>query len=182
INTHVLGSLDDHAALGCFHFDAVNGEFYHVIVLSLQILGHHTLLVLDVVCELVAEMLDKTTHGERSCITQATNRAPDDVAGKPGQHVEAFHATLAVLDPMRHTPYPAGALATGGALAAALVVVEIRQAQQGFDHTAGLVHHDDRPGPQHRAGLGNRVKIHIGLHHDIARHHGRTGTTGDHGF
>src|SRR5699024_1460592 len=104
INTHVLGSLDDHSALGCFYFDAVSGEFYHVIVLCLPLLGHHTLLVLDVVCELVAEMLDKTTHGERSCITQATNRAPDDVAGNLVQHIEVFHATLAVLDAMHHTP------------------------------------------------------------------------------
>src|SRR5690625_7785600 len=102
VDAHFLGSLNNHAALGRLHFDAVNGVFYHEIVLSLQILGHHTLLVLNVVCELVAEMLDKTTHGERSSIIQTANRTTDDVICDLIQNIDILHATLTVLYLMHH--------------------------------------------------------------------------------
>ena len=67
-------------------------------------------------------------------------------------------------------------------MAARLVVVEVAQALKGFDHAHVFVHDDNRAGTQHRACFGNRVIVHIGLHHDIGRQHGRGRTAGNDSF
>ena len=77
---------------------------------------------------------------------------------------------------------PARTFSARRTLAARLVVVEVAQALKGFNHAHVFVHDDNRAGTQHRAGFGNRVIVHIGLHHDIGRQHGRGRTTGNNGF
>ena len=70
------------------------------------------------------------------------------------------HPALAVVDAVDHAVQPAGAFAARRALAAALVHVEVREAQQRLDHAARVVHHDHRARAEHRAGLGDRVVVH----------------------
>src|SRR5262245_21459478 len=107
--------------------------------------GHrdHAGLVFDVVGELVAEVLEHALHRHRGGIAERADGATLDVVGHRVEQREVFRATLAVLDAIDHAPQPAGAFAARRALAAALVLVEVGQAQQALDHAATLVHHDD---------------------------------------
>src|SRR5678815_4010443 len=105
-----------------------------------------TVLVLDVIFELAAEMLDEALHRQRRCIAQRTDRPALDVVGDGRQHVEVLEASGTMLDPIDHSPQPPGALATRRALAARLLEVEVRQAQQALHHAARVVEHDDGTG------------------------------------
>src|SRR4029077_6316647 len=104
---------------------------------------HQAVLVVDVVLEFVAEMLDETLHRESSGIAQRADGASGDVVGHRVELVQILVATLAALDPVDHAPQPAGAFAARRALSAGLLVIEVRQAQQRFHHAARLVHDDD---------------------------------------
>src|SRR5690606_2265797 len=78
---------------------------------------------------------------------------------------------LALGDARDHAVHPAGALAARGALAAALLHVEARDALAGADHARGLVHDDHRAGAEAGAGLLQRVVVHGQAHHGLAREH-----------
>src|SRR5438093_1128217 len=43
--------------------------------------GHKAMLVVDVVLEFVAEVLDETLHGQRRGVTQRADRAAGDIVG-----------------------------------------------------------------------------------------------------
>src|SRR4051812_2573249 len=75
-------------------------------------------LVLDVVHELVAEVLEEALHRQRRGVAQRADGAAGDVVGNVIEEREVFHAALAVLDAVHHAVEPAGALAAGRALAA----------------------------------------------------------------
>src|SRR6187399_3077402 len=92
---------------------------------ALQVIGHTTLLVLDVVHEFVAEMLDKALHRQRGSIAQRADGAPGNVVRDVIQQVEVLHPALAMLDTVDHAVEPAGALAARRALAAGFLEVKI---------------------------------------------------------
>ena len=69
------------------------------------------------------------------------------------QHVDLALLGAAFDHAGEHAPHPARALAAGRALAAALMLVEIRQAGDGADDVGGLVHDDDRRRAEPRARL-----------------------------
>src|SRR5947207_1901527 len=77
-------------------------------------------LVLDEVDELVAEVLDHRAHRHRRCVAERADGAALDVVGDGVQQFDVFHPALALRDAVDHAPQPAGAFATGRALAAAL--------------------------------------------------------------
>src|SRR5690242_15524352 len=87
----------------------------------------HALLVLDVVHELVAEVLDHGAHRHGRRVAERADRAALDVVGDRVEQLDVAHAALPVLDAVDHAPQPAGALAARRALAAALVHVEVRE-------------------------------------------------------
>ena len=140
---------------------------------------HQALLVIDVVLEFVAEVLDEALHRQRRGIAQRADRASGDVVRHRHQQVEVLVPALAVLDPVHHPPEPARPFAARRALAAGLLVIEIRQPQQRFHHAARVVHQDHGARTQHRSGLGDRVVIHVGLHHHVTRQHRHRGATRD---
>src|SRR6266702_6382348 len=114
---------------------------------------HHAALVVDVILEFAAEVLDEALHRQRRRIAQRADGAPGDVVGDVREKVEIFISSFAVLDPVHHPVQPPCAFAAGRALAAGFLEVKVRQALEGFDHAGGFIHDDHRPGPQHRAGL-----------------------------
>src|SRR5262249_47008076 len=78
-----------------------------------------------------------------------------------------------------HAPHPAHALAAGRALAAALVLVEIRDAGHGGDDVGRLVHHDHGRGAERRLELAAAVEIHQQLIGLMRRDHWHRGAAGN---
>ena len=134
----------------------------------LHILGHQTGLVLDVILELAAEMLEETLDRQGRRIAEGTDGATHDVAQHAVQQVQVFRLAQSVLDAMDHLVHPGGAFPAGCALAAGFFVIEEGQSFQGLHHTHRFVHDDDRAGAEHGTGFGDGVVIHGGLHHHIA--------------
>src|SRR5882757_5130579 len=93
---------------------------------ALRARADQAVLVLDVVRELVAEVLEHAAHRHRGSVTQCADGAAHDVLGHRIEQLQIFHAALALLDAMHDAPQPAGALAARRALPARLVHVEIR--------------------------------------------------------
>src|SRR5580765_1587518 len=79
-------------------------------------LRHHAALVIDVILEFRAEMLDEALHRQRRRVAQRADGASGDVVGDVHEEVEVLVLSLAVLDAVHHAVKPAGALATGRAL------------------------------------------------------------------
>ena len=71
--------------------------------------------------------------------------------GTPG--VALLHARHDVIQ-------PAGSLTAWRALAAGLVLVEVRQPRNGVDDVGALVHHDDRGSAQAALRLLEAVEVH----------------------
>ena len=82
------------------------------------------------------------------------------LAGGLLQHLQVIQRGFAVDDARQHAIHPAGAFATGRALAAGLGVVETRDALAGTDHASGLVHDDDRTRAEAGTGLLDAVVVH----------------------
>src|SRR4030095_11826066 len=61
---------------------------------------HQTVLVIDVILEFVAEILDEALHRQRGGIAQRADRAPRDVVGNRVQRIQVFVAALPPLDPI----------------------------------------------------------------------------------
>src|SRR5580692_10879204 len=89
-----------------------------------DVIGNQAFLVLDVVLELGAEMLDETFHGQRSGVAERADGAAGDIVGDRIQHLEVLVFAFAVLDAIDHPIQPTRAFAAGCALAAGLLEVE----------------------------------------------------------
>src|SRR5262245_59433695 len=96
-------------------------------MVALDVVGDEALLVLDVMHELAAEMLDEALHRQRRGVAQRADGAPGDVVGDILEQRQVLHAALPVLDPVHHAVEPAGALAARRALAAGLLEIEVRE-------------------------------------------------------
>src|SRR5271167_1752286 len=89
-----------------------------VVMGASDVVRHQAPLVIDVVLELGAEMLDEALHRQRGGVAQGADRAPGDVVRHRQQHVEVLVLALAVFDAVDDAPQPAGALAAWRARAA----------------------------------------------------------------
>src|SRR5262252_1464764 len=107
-----------------------------VVLIGSDVVRNETALVVDVVLELVAEVLDEALHRQRSGVAERADRPSGDVVGDREQEIEVLVLALAALDPIHHPPQPAGALAARRALPAGLLEVEIRQPQRRAHHAA----------------------------------------------
>src|SRR5437763_4096439 len=96
--------------------------------------GDKAALVLDVVHELVAEMLDEALHRQRGRVAERADRAAGNVVRHVVEEVEILHAPCAVLDAVHDAVEPARALAAGRALAARFFKIKIREALERPHH------------------------------------------------
>ena len=102
--------------------------------------------ILDAALQLGAEMADQALHRPRRARRPARRSCgPRSRAVTSSQHVDLGDLGVAVDHALHHAPHPAGALAARRALAAALVLVELRQARDRLDDVGRLVHHDHAP-------------------------------------
>src|SRR4030095_1921624 len=76
-----------------------------------NVVGHDALLVIDVMLEFVAEMLDEAPHRQRRRVAQRADRPALDVLRDRIQQIEILLSPLAVLDPVDDAPQPSGAFA-----------------------------------------------------------------------
>src|SRR5207247_2359259 len=83
-----------------------------------NVVGNETALVIDVVLELVAEMLDEALHRQRRGVAERADGSSRDVVRDRCQQLEIAVTALAVLDAVQTPPQPSGALPAGRALTA----------------------------------------------------------------
>src|SRR6056297_4165844 len=79
-------------------------------------------LCLDAILDLIAEVTDQALYRPGRRVAKGTNRVTLDLLGHVEQHVDLLDIRLAAHQPVHHPHHPARALATGGALSAALVL------------------------------------------------------------
>src|SRR5713226_1040262 len=89
-----------------------------VVIGTSDVVRYQAALVIDVILELVAEVLDEALHRQRGGIAQCADRAAGNIVRDRHQHLEVLVPALAVLDPVDHAPQPSRALAARRALAA----------------------------------------------------------------
>src|SRR6266850_4507840 len=77
--------------------------------IGLHVVGHDALLVVDMVLELGAKMLDEALDRQGRRVPERANRAAGDVVRDGVQHVQVFRPALAMLDSIDHPPQPTGA-------------------------------------------------------------------------
>src|SRR5271156_501388 len=106
------------------------------VVMASDVIRNETALVIDVVLELGAEVLDEALYRQCGGVAQGADGAPGDVVRHRQQHVQVLVLALAVLDPGDDAPQPAGALAAWRALSAGLLKIEIGQPEQRAHHAA----------------------------------------------
>ena len=107
------------------------------------------------------EMPDQALNRPRRRVAQRADRVAFDLRGDFEQHVDLALLGAALGHAVHHAPHPARALAAGRALAAALVLVEIRDARDGADRCRSTCPSRSRPpcrGPTCR--FAQRVEIH----------------------
>src|SRR3546814_3237931 len=83
-----------------------------------------------------------------------------DLGADVEQQIDLLDRRIADDHPLHDAPEPPGALATGRALAAALVHVEFRQAGDRTDDVGRPVHDDDGGGAETAALRSQAVEIH----------------------
>ena len=115
----------------------------------------------DAPLDLRPEVPQQALHRPRRAVAECADGVTFDLLGHVEQHVDFFFLRAAVRHAGEHPPHPAHALAARRALAAALVLVEIRDARHRADDVGRLVHHDHRGGAERRLVLGAAVEIHL---------------------
>src|SRR5690606_17903143 len=118
------------AARSCGHLLAHDGAV--ALVVDQEATVH------DAVLELVPEMAQETLHRPRGRLAEGADGVAFDLPGGGTQHVQVVDHRGALDDAADHAVHPAGALAARGALAAAFLHVEARDALAGADHAGGL--------------------------------------------
>src|SRR5215472_1992246 len=106
------------------------------------------------------EMADQALHRPSGGVAQSADGVSLDLEGDVEQHVDLGDFRLTLHHPLHHAPHPAGAFATRRALAAAFVLVELRERRDRFDDIGRLVHDDDRRRAEAALHLAQRVEIH----------------------
>ncbi len=128
-----------------------------------------------------AEMADQPLHRPHRAVGQGADRVPLDLARHLFEHVDLGDRGVADDHALHDPPDPAAAFAAWRALAAALVLVELRQPRDRLDDVGRFVHHDQRRRAE-AALLGDqRVEIHQHLVADRRRQARRRRAAGDHG-
>ena len=109
--------------------------------------------------ELGPELLDVAGNGDRRRLAERAQALAVDPVAHVEEKVELGLLRLARLEPAQDLRHPARALPARRALAARLVLVELRDADAELHHAAAVVERDD-PGRSHcRVQLEKRVEV-----------------------
>ena len=125
-------------------------------------------------------MTDQALNRPCRRVAQRANSVAFNLLGHLEQGVDFRHIGIAFTQPFHHAPHPACAFAAGRALAAAFMLVEIRQASNRADDIGRFVHYDHGCRTKARAKLTQTVKIHRRVHDLRGRNQWNRRTAGDH--
>src|SRR6187200_2363412 len=114
---------------------------------------------LDVLEELLAELRDVARDGDRVGVAERAQARAVDSLAHVEQEVEVAVRPVAGLDLLQDLREPARPDAAGRALAAGLVLVELRDADAELHHAAPVVEHDHGCRADRRAGLREGVEV-----------------------
>src|SRR6185369_6198259 len=134
---------------------------------SLQQLASGTFC--DAALELGAEMAHQPLDRPGGSVAERANGVSLDLLGDVEKLVDVLDLGIALAKPLHHPPHPAGALTTGRALAAALVLVEIADAADRTNDVGRLVHYDDCGGAEAGAECLQAVEIHRSIEDLLGR-------------
>src|SRR5205085_5022442 len=109
---------------------------------SLRRLQRTGLALGDPALELGAVVADEALDRPGGGVAQGADGVAFDLLGNVPQHVDLVHLGIAFAQALHDAPHPAGAFAARGALAAALMLVEIAEARDRPDDVGRLVHDD----------------------------------------
>src|SRR5262245_14030016 len=126
--------------------------------------------MLDRPHEVLAEPADGAGHRQHARVGQGAEHAALDPAAERLDQLQVLHPPLAVDDAPEDALEPAEALAAWRALAAALVPVELGQAEAGPDDAARVVHNDAAGAAQARARGGHRLVVERHVERLLADH------------
>src|SRR5579862_9632929 len=117
-------------------------------------------VLIDAPLDLRAEVAQQALHGPGGAVAEGADRVAFDLGRDFPQHVDLALLRTAFGHAFEHAPHPAHAFAARRALAAALVLVEIRDARHGFDDVGRFVHDDHGRGAERRFLVAATVEIH----------------------
>src|SRR6201996_8748884 len=128
------------------------------------------LLVLD---DLVAEVLERRVDRHRHGVAEGTERTAHNVVAHVEERLQVLLGGRALLNPLDDAHKPVGAFAARRALAAGLVLVELRPAERGPHHAGGVVEDLQRPGAEHRPGGAHLLEVKRDVQVLLGEHRGR---------
>src|SRR6202047_2785673 len=114
----------------------------------------------DAPLDLRPEVAQQALHRPGRAVAEGADGVAFDLGGDFHQHVDLALLRAAFGHALEHPPHPAHAFAARRALAAALVLVEIRDTRHGFDDVARLVNDNDGRGAERRFLVAAAVEIH----------------------
>src|SRR5579859_442775 len=135
------------------------------------------------VCFKFAAPLVDDGHGrDGRGVAQWAKGAPQHVLGQVFDVVDVLAQPPAVVEAGKRLLEPVSAFAAGNAPAAALVLIELHDAQREFDHAGLVVDDDNATRAQELAALAEGVKIHVHLVCFFSRENEGGRSAGNHGF
>ena len=135
--------------------------------------------VLDTLFNVGAEVADQALNRPRGGVTERADGVALDLLCQLPEHVNLSLLEVTAHHALHHLVDPRGALAARRALAARLVLVEVRQTRNRLDHVGALVHDDDGGGAETGLDVLERVEVHQHRVTDGLGQHGDGGAAGD---
>src|SRR6516164_1948411 len=127
-------------------------------------------------------MRDQALDRPRRGIAERADGVALDLLGDLKQHVDLALVRAALGHAAENPPHPPRSLAARGALATALMLVEIGDARNRPDQVVRLVLDNDGGGSETGAQLAKAVEIHRRVDDLLGRHHAHRGATRDDGL
>lgn len=151
----------------------VGDEFAHVVlrVLSLE--------AVDSILHLATEVLYETLYRPCSSVTEGADCVTFNLEGELLQHVDLSEISVTLLNASEEVDHPSSTLTARSALTAALVLVELSEAENGIDNISLLVHDDDGCGTETTLDILESVEVHQDLTANFLGKHRDGGTARD---
>ena len=119
-----------------------------------------SLVAVDSVLHLTAEVTDETLHGPGGGITKRANCVTLDLEGEFLEHIDLSEVCVTLLNTCEHVNHPSSTLAAGCALTAALVHVELSQTKDSVNYVSLVVHNYNCSGTETTLNILKSIEVH----------------------